>query len=267
MEQLRTDATQSSRITLKYKQPFAWPSYFTQICFALSRGAQRVASVSRAPGALTRFLAIKKQTGGGGGANQTHTEYYVLSVDASGHLTLDKIRHLLDVSLVQRDILDWSLRHAQFSLNEEPERATKVCIKLSARLVELSVNEAFVSRFELVGPRDDDRGDDDLVEPPAFAVERIEFINQGEVSFAVRELTINELLYNFVPASANAIRPLALHVLNERHIVLDKRQFEIEHQANAYAFAASLGDEQLVDSLNGDERFCESPQRKKHAKL
>jgi len=203
--------------------------------FKISFGLSRISKLASGQSAnkLVNLATLRQASN-----DPATTYYYMIGVEPTGFINLKRVLHE-----GTRRSTQWSLSNEHFNLNAAS--AVRVSLKLSEHFIEISLNEEFMSRFEIVDnkPRRVEAGE------RMFRIEEVKFSNSlgnGSELFLVYGLRIMERLYEF----RNEQRQFRVSVLGEGGEV-----FKVRRSSNIVLFEAGVADGEIVRSLN--ENFCD----------
>lgn len=132
--------------------------------------------------------------------------YYLLGINTDGYLSLKKIElnQNLDRKSKYSDLnlkTIWTLNNEKINLNSFSTSGTSsIGLRLNENLVELSINETFVSRYEVVSNQRNNR----TIINFEFEIESLNFLflnnlngTRGNYHYLIYDLKINENVYLF----------------------------------------------------------------------
>lgn len=269
------------------------PKWF-QMSFMLHRVAYQAIRESNAARQPLTFLLLKQQT-----LNRLDKTklYYLLGISTQGYLTLRKIQTEYDLSQFSFNLpfkVLWSLQNDKISLNQfRTSYTTKIGLKLNENLVEISINESYVSRYELAlnanpgivgmfGKNVNGKSSSGSSAADKFQIEAVKFQNFDSIiylndtlslfkaqslyfnslNFLVYDLSINENLYVFSPVSSTNTSDLKLTIMDdERNFLLETKDYF--SASNLITLNASIDDFKQIEYLN--ENYYDYCSSSRHA--
>jgi hypothetical protein len=205
------------------------------------------------------FLFLKSNTG----------SFYLLSIETNGLLTMKRVQttDFDDFDLGKPFKAMWSLSNDKINLNSlNASYAVEIGIKFDASRVELTINDTYTSRFELLN---EVFFNDTTQKTTKFQVDWIKFknfnYNTNNNGFVVYDLTINNNHYMFKYRNRSG-ESVELVLLDQHTSLLEldpssssvawpKSRFRFK---NLVLFNASYDDFSIINELNRNNVYCDN---------
>lgn len=185
--------------------------------------------------------------------------YYLIGIDENGFISLKKI--FFDGS---RRTTQWTLSNNHVSINYLP--AVKISFKLSDTLIEININDEYMSRYEIIDNQANMlRSGMPQQRPKGFHINEIKFantfLNNSEL-FMLYDLEIMDRGYEFINENGAGVTVNLLQ--DNRHTeeqVLSATRFKLERAANIMLFNTTAENLEIVSFLN--KHYCPHAQSAK----
>lgn len=199
-----------------------------QISFQLTRISQPTNTYGKF------FFSTLKQSD----ENSETSYYYLLGINENGFINLKKI--LFDGA--QR-LTQWSLTNKRINVNQL--ESIRISLKLSVQFIEISLNNEFMSRYEIVSK--------EPTQNSLFRIDEIKFantfLNKPEL-FILQELYIMNARYEF--NNNNKDHLMTVQPLQTNTAITTA--YSVNQSTNLNMFDLTLQNERVVEYLN--ENFC-----------
>jgi hypothetical protein len=239
------------------------------------------------------FLLLKQSTS----TRMDKTKlFYLLGVNTNGYLSLKKISTDYDINQFSFNLpfkVLWSVQNDKINLNQfHTSYTAKIGLKLNENLVEMSINDSFVSRFELSTNEFGSKHGLNVNKQAAsfggekFQIDGLKFQNFDSImylndtfnafkstqsyyfnslSFLVYDLNINDNFYVF--SNGTAGNALKLTILDESfNYLLDTRDFI--GTSNLILLNASLDDFDVISYMNRNfYGYCSSSSQRQQREV